>query len=176
MDRFSSIFRILFHFFEWKQQSNECFEENRANVALKQQAVVTLPKYGTLQGSIALSAWTNRIIYRFLGVKYAESPSGARRFKVFELIIHSNFGFFMWKLVSNCFKAPVPVKQWHGVQNAEHHGRACPFLGDLVKMPANERKNIDIEDCLTMAIYSTNVRSMRIKFKCVTFWKNIFFS
>lgn len=66
-------------------------------MALKEQAVVTLPKYGTLQGSIAFSAWTNRVIYQFLGVKYAESPSEARRFKVFKLIIiiHSNFGFFM---------------------------------------------------------------------------------
>lgn len=50
---------------------------------LKRQAVVKLPKYGILQGSIAFSAWTNRIIYQFLGVKYAESPSGVRRFKVF---------------------------------------------------------------------------------------------
>lgn len=57
-------------------------------------------------------------------------------------------------------KAPVPVKPWRGVRNAENHGRACPYLGDLTEVPENERKNIDIEDCLTMAIYSTNVRSI----------------
>lgn len=50
---------------------------------LKREALVNLPKYGGLQGSIGYTAWTNRTIFQFLNVPYAESPSGNRRFKVF---------------------------------------------------------------------------------------------
>lgn len=44
--------------------------------------VVGIPYFGWLKGSIAWTKWSNRSFYQFLGVKYAESPSGARRFKV----------------------------------------------------------------------------------------------
>lgn len=45
--------------------------------------VVELPGLGRLRGSTTQSAWTNRRIYQFLGVKYAEAPIGELRFKVF---------------------------------------------------------------------------------------------
>lgn len=56
---------------------------NRRNrLALQRNAVVNLTDLGTLQGSIDETKWTRTPIYRFLGVKYGESPSGNRRFKV----------------------------------------------------------------------------------------------
>lgn len=87
-----------------------------------------------LQGSIGFTAWTNRTIYQFLDVPFAESPSGARR-----------------------FKAPVPIKPWNGVRNAARYGTKCPTLDDLKQMTQSQRESKDLEDCLIMAIFSTNV-------------------
>lgn len=50
--------------------------------ALQRNAVVNLTDLGVLQGSIEETKWTKTPIYRFLGIKFAESPSGNRRFKV----------------------------------------------------------------------------------------------
>lgn len=56
-------------------------------------------------------------------------------------------------------KAPVPIKPWFRVHNAENYGRKCPTFDDLNGMTENERKNSgDLEDCLNMAIYTTDVR------------------
>lgn len=44
--------------------------------------IVRIPSLGCLRGSVVTTKWTNREFYQFLGVKYAESPSGSRRFKV----------------------------------------------------------------------------------------------
>lgn len=49
---------------------------------MQNNAVVNLTDLGVLQGSVEMTKWTRTPIYRFLGVKYAESPSGNRRFKV----------------------------------------------------------------------------------------------
>lgn len=50
--------------------------------ALQRNAVVNLTDLGVLQGSIGETQWSKTPIYRFLGIKFAESPSGNRRFKV----------------------------------------------------------------------------------------------
>lgn len=56
---------------------------NRRNYfAMQRSAVVNLTGLGILQGSIDETKWTRTHFYKFLGVKYAESPSGNRRFKV----------------------------------------------------------------------------------------------
>lgn len=96
-----------------------------------------LPKYGQLHGSIGHTAWTNRTIFQFLNVPYAESPSGSRR-----------------------FKAPIPIRPWKGIRNAQKFGIQCPTLENIENIIQKERKNVDIEDCLSMAIYSTSVRSI----------------
>lgn len=44
--------------------------------------VLELNSLGTLIGSQTQSAWTHQKIYQFLGIPFAESPSGLRRFKV----------------------------------------------------------------------------------------------
>lgn len=46
------------------------------------EPIVRIPKLGQLRGSIASTKWSNKSFYQFLGVPYAESPSGRRRFKV----------------------------------------------------------------------------------------------
>lgn len=58
--------------------------------------IVKLPGLGTLEGGTKESPWTKQTFYQFLGVKYAESPSGKLRFKVpidFLLIIFKYFFF-----------------------------------------------------------------------------------
>lgn len=52
------------------------------SLAFAQQQNVTTPDFGTLIGSTTTSAWTNKTIYQYLGVRYAYSPSGELRFKV----------------------------------------------------------------------------------------------
>lgn len=116
-------------------ESEEIFDDLRNDFDPNDIKIVKLPNYGVLKGSLGATKWTNRTIYQFLGVKYAESPNGNRR-----------------------FKAPVPVRSWRGVRNVENFGRKCPTLADLNASPENERKNRRLEDCLNMAIYSTNVR------------------
>lgn len=44
--------------------------------------IVNLPGLGDIQGSIKKSGFTQQSVLTFLGVKYAENPSGERRFKV----------------------------------------------------------------------------------------------
>lgn len=61
-------------------------------------------------------------------------------------------------LNSTISKAPVPIRPWKRVYNAQNYGRKCPTLEDLNKLTENELKTTDVEDCLNMAIYSTNVR------------------
>lgn len=45
--------------------------------------IVTLPNLGSIQGKIIETAWSHREVLQFVDVKYAESPSGKYRFKVF---------------------------------------------------------------------------------------------
>lgn len=56
-------------------------------------------------------------------------------------------------------QAPVPIKPWNGVRSAEIYGTKCPTLQDLNEMPQSEREKTDLEDCLNMAIYTTNVKT-----------------
>lgn len=90
-------------------------------------------------GSIGYTAWTNRTIFQFLNVPYAESPSGSRR-----------------------FQAPVPIGPWKGIRNAQIYGIQCPRLELLDEIKQKESENVDVEDCLNVAIYSTLVRSINL--------------
>lgn len=59
------------------------------------QVVVKIPGIGTLVGSVSNTSWTNQTIYQFLGVKYAKSPGGERRYKVkntFHIVVVQEWG------------------------------------------------------------------------------------
>ncbi|KAG4079302.1 hypothetical protein HA402_007994 [Bradysia odoriphaga] len=124
----ATLLRVVFTINSVESKSN--FEP----VPQKYDKFVILPRYGILRGSTSRTTWTNRPIYQFLGVRYAESPSGNLR-----------------------FKAPVPVKPWKNIQDVREFGRKCPILTDLAKMTEEERRATDLEDCLNMAIYSPNL-------------------
>lgn len=67
------------------------------------------------------------------------------------------------------FQAPVPIKRWNGIRNAENYGRKCPTVDDLKSLHRNEGRNEDLEDCLNMAIFSTKVwwsREYSTTYKC----------
>lgn len=116
---------------------------------------VTSEDFGTLIGSTTKSAWTGQTIFQFLGVRYAQSPSGSRRFKVCGL---SNYNLkFMLFCFFVCFvKKPVLAIPWPGNHDVRSHGRPCPCLRDIQRMNSNEL-NGDIEDCLHMSIFTKNV-------------------
>lgn len=44
--------------------------------------LVKIPELGDVKGSTSLTAWTQRKFYQFLGIRYAEPPTGQLRFKV----------------------------------------------------------------------------------------------
>lgn len=52
--------------------------------------IVFVANHGWLRGTIGTTKWTNQTYNRFLGVPYAEAPSGRRRFKV-KLINSSSY-------------------------------------------------------------------------------------
>lgn len=44
--------------------------------------LVKIPELGEVKGSTAVTAWSQRKFYQFLGIRYAEPPTGKLRFKV----------------------------------------------------------------------------------------------
>lgn len=59
------------------------------------------------------------------------------------------------------FQAPVPVRRWNGVKDATKYGRACPQLGITDKLNETELSMGDLEDCLSLAIYTKDVIAMK---------------
>ncbi|XP_055534060.1 glutactin-like [Wyeomyia smithii] len=97
----------------------------------EQQPVVTIPELGTVRGSISYSAWTNRMIYSFEGIPFAESPTGNLR-----------------------FQPPVKTISWEGTLDATKPGISCPqLLGSDV--------NAIDENCLTLSVFSNDLTSYR---------------
>lgn len=71
-------------------------------------------------------------------------------------------------------QAPVPVKPWLGIRDARNFGHKCPVLDDLLKMSENVTKTVDLEDCLSLEIYTPKVRFQAWNFSsflniCVVF-------
>lgn len=54
----------------------------RAMTTSQTSPIVNIPGLGSVEGGVKLTPRTKKQFYQFLGVKYAESPSGERRFKV----------------------------------------------------------------------------------------------
>lgn len=53
--------------------------------------MVTLPGQGEVIGSWTKTSWTHQHVQQFLGIPYAESPSGSLRFKVSFRLFLVNF-------------------------------------------------------------------------------------
>lgn len=66
----------------------------------------------------------------YLGIPYAQPPSGPLR-----------------------FKAPQPFPKWDGVFNAYEFGAICPQVYDVVELD-NPNEDVNNEDCLTMNIWA----------------------
>lgn len=82
---------------------------------------------------------------------------GSRFSRTLSSLPHS----YVVKKSPSILQAPVPIRLWKGIFNAQNYGRKCPTLEDLLKLTENELRKTDVEDCLNMAIYSKNVRSTR---------------
>lgn len=54
-------------------------------------------------------------------------------------------------------QAPIPIKSWKGIRNAEIYGTRCPAIENLNELQQNAANNKDLEDCLNMAVFSTDV-------------------
>jgi len=66
----------------------------------------------------------------YLGLPYAQPPTGARR-----------------------FKSPEPLPQWDGVFDAYEFGAVCPQVYDAVELD-DPKEDVNNEDCLTLNIWS----------------------
>ncbi|XP_055856850.1 glutactin [Episyrphus balteatus] len=96
--------------------------------------LLDLPGQGLIRGGKTYSAWTNQTIFQFLGVPFAESPSGALR-----------------------FKAPVERLPWKNIRDASKYGLRCPEINTI----NNNNLNDDLEDCLNLCVYSKNLIERR---------------
>lgn len=48
--------------------------------------IIVKSDFGTLIGSTSNTAWTNKVVYQFIDVRYGEMPTGERRrFKVYTI-------------------------------------------------------------------------------------------
>uniref|UniRef100_A0A182PTU1 Carboxylic ester hydrolase n=1 Tax=Anopheles epiroticus TaxID=199890 RepID=A0A182PTU1_9DIPT len=99
--------------------------------------IVNLTDLGALRGKTGTSAWTNRKFYQFLGVHYAQTTSGKNR-----------------------FRPPVKVAPWQGVKDATRHGIPCPQLKQIALFNGKAFVS-DMEDCLTLSIYSSDLAARR---------------
>ncbi len=68
-------------------------------------------------------------VNEYLGIPYAKSPTGSRR-----------------------FKAPEPQPKWNGVFDAYEYGPVCPQVYDPVELEAGEKVNE--ENCLKLNIWA----------------------
>ncbi|KAL5280805.1 CES5A.2 family protein [Megaselia abdita] len=90
--------------------------------------MVSLPGQGDVMGSLTETAWTHQKVQQFLGIPYAESPSGKLR-----------------------FKPPIPRAPWTSPLKATKYSLRCPEKLTLSK------ENIDLEDCLSLCVYTKDV-------------------
>uniref|UniRef100_A0A182UF38 Carboxylic ester hydrolase n=1 Tax=Anopheles melas TaxID=34690 RepID=A0A182UF38_9DIPT len=95
--------------------------------------IVVIDGLGTVQGTRGRTAWTDREIFKFYNIRYAEAPIGQQR-----------------------FRNPIPVKPWSGVYNAALPGKPCPQIG--MNMSTSD---LAAEDCLTLSVYTQNVTANR---------------
>ncbi|XP_055908085.1 glutactin [Eupeodes corollae] len=96
--------------------------------------LLDLPGQGLIRGSQTNTAWTNQTVYQFLGVPFAESPSGDLR-----------------------FKAPVERSPWKNIRDATKYGQRCPELNTI----SDNHLNDDLEDCLNLCVYTKNFTARR---------------
>ena len=88
---------------------------------------------GAVQGSRITERWTGKDVDRFLGIPYAEPPTGDRR-----------------------FRAPVPVQAWEGIRPALEFGPSAPQPsgGPLAGVIPGMEVGPTSEDCLTVNVWT----------------------
>ncbi|XP_052873456.1 esterase E4-like [Anopheles cruzii] len=93
--------------------------------------IVVIDGLGSVQGTRGRTAWTDREIFKFHNIRYAEAPVGQQR-----------------------FVAPIAAKPWSGIFNAAVPGRPCPQAG--LNGTGSELLS---EDCLTLSVYTHSTTS-----------------
>lgn len=124
-----SLSLVLFLFFEFQRPQSSV--EN-VEVPKNVWPIVIMPDLGILKGR--LNSSPNCRFYEFRGIKYAKAPSGPNR-----------------------FKAPIPVEPWNGIKSAENYSQNCSTLESLMQLPESERNSSELEDCLSLDVYTSNI-------------------
>ncbi|XP_055856736.1 glutactin-like [Episyrphus balteatus] len=97
--------------------------------------VIALPNAaGYVRGKEIRSAYTGKNFKAFLGIKYGSVGSGLERFQAAR-------------------QAPIS----NGIINATVEPMACPQFPDLLKVEQAERQGINVDDCLTLSIFTPNI-------------------
>ncbi|XP_055856128.1 glutactin-like [Episyrphus balteatus] len=89
---------------------------------------------GSIRGKVIETAWTNRKVYQFIDLRYAEAPSGV-----------------------SSFKNPRPIPSWKGIYNAMVEKTGCLSIESLTTKFRHYDIDMDLEDCLTMTITTPNI-------------------
>ncbi|XP_054731971.1 glutactin-like [Anastrepha obliqua] len=108
---------------------------HRSNTVVDRDVRVNLRGQGVVVGNWNTTKWTSQAYMQFRGIPYAESPSGALR-----------------------FKPPVPRTPWSEAFAATEYGRICPQLFTYNRLPADKLQG-DLEDCLTLNIFTKNLKA-----------------
>ncbi|HEX4863811.1 MAG TPA: carboxylesterase family protein, partial [Acidimicrobiales bacterium] len=100
--------------------------------------VVVKTASGAVEGSVVTERWTGKEVDRFLGIPYAEPPTGALR-----------------------FRAPVPAAAWEGVRPATGFGPSAPQPkgGPVSGLIPGMEVGPTNEDCLTLNVWTPRGRS-----------------
>lgn len=93
--------------------------------------IVNIQGLGSVQGTIGYTAWTNRTIYEFHSIPYAQDPSGLLR-----------------------FQPPVKRAGWTETMTVTKPKSPCPQVYGEVEI-------VETEDCLTLSVYSNNLDVVR---------------
>lgn len=104
-------------------------------IALSCVSAVTvhIPGQGSVLGSQTTSAFTGRVINQFLGIRYAENPTGSLR-----------------------FRAPIPTIPWTGTRDQTQPGRECPTFRNTMDIPSGS-VGPELEDCLHVNVFTNSV-------------------
>ncbi|XP_055902663.1 glutactin-like [Eupeodes corollae] len=100
--------------------------------------IVALPMGGGyVRGKEIRSAWTGKNFKAFLGLKYGSVGRGLERFQA---------------------ARPPPIS--NVIIEATTEPIACPSIPDLLKVEQAERQGINVDDCLTLSVFTPNVYSV----------------
>ncbi|KAL5290660.1 CES5A.2 family protein [Megaselia abdita] len=113
------------------------YDINDGDSSPQERPLVHLPTQGSFEGDHFAINGTDINIMRFLGIKYGNVPIGGR----FKRGLHVDLSHSSRK--TDASKEPMP----------------CPSFPDLDMVMENEARGINVDDCLTLSVFTRKLQS-----------------